>query len=194
MRRSSTPIRVLLAVASFVALAMGLVSPGRAASTPVSVIYLKPADAATMFPAQGQDIADLGVVSVHTTAELKAAVTPEIKAIWVHRDALPQLEQEWLKGQYEAGRFIVGINLDMHQLAAALGQEASEGWVSAENYTQAFFSARVKFTGKFINAKGEPATWEITRNFGDVLRSSQDPLKWQQVITAQAATSAKEFK
>ena len=63
-----------------------------------------------------------GVTVVHGFAGLRTAVGLETEAILVDAEALPQVPTEWLRAQYERGRVIIGININLNELYPVVGE------------------------------------------------------------------------
>lgn len=150
-------------------------------TAPESVIYLEPAGA--IHSIADQTLKGLPVTKVQTAAELQKAWTPATTAIWIHREALGQVDKEWLRSQYFAGQVIVGIDLDLYELSAALDQPVDDaGWIRHQDLTRPLYALMARASGTATNSEGGASFSRSESQSSDFLQSPRQLLSIQRQI------------
>jgi hypothetical protein len=113
----------LLAVVIVLGVVMGTIAaallPDATAEPALSAVYLLPSAPydASMLPAPLVELQAQGIKAVRSMDDLRDEVGPDTDAILIHRGALPEADSAWLRAQYDAGKVMVGININMVELA-----------------------------------------------------------------------------
>lgn len=170
--------------ATFVALLLLLLAQfGRSIRESERVIYFEPVGASTGL--SDQALSGSPVAKVTSEQDLQLAVKARTPAIWIHREALPQVDQAWLQANYHAGRAIVGIDLDLYELSAALGKPAPQGgWLRRQEAAEPLYTLMARSL-----RRGRTATWAGESSTSDFLRSVPQVLSIQRVALNQSRRS-----
>jgi hypothetical protein len=85
-------------------------------------------------PVGDEELRSWGAEVVHSVSEMERLAAAGARVLWIHQDALPQIDQAWVRSQYDQGRAVGVLDGTIADLVRwfALG-ENFPGWIQPGN-------------------------------------------------------------